>query len=1019
MALQKQTIDLSLASRGDQKTDAKTLSPGTPNSVKNAQFTKRNRIDKRNGYDALNVTSIAGTLKEVTATENHLLVRDENTVYAYSDEDDDFQARGRYDPVNVSINSIDESRFYIYADCVHISGITYYQALSFDSDNSGNKFATMYSTVIDESTNEILRRVSSTDAVNNANITGGGCKLLEFSGAPYYFYNHGFSKTINVKKASTTPPYTLGNPVQVSNDIESIGTTIGRSITWDIMDYLSTRIVLAYPDDTTPTDLHLKYLNATPVVIGDAPYIASTIAMGVTPTQVTLSMSSGGSKFFIFIGSGNDITLSRYIIVNSDNTIHAASTNPGLAPGANMEDDTSGGFVMHPHQHNGKDGVLVFASCLSADAVLFGAQGYGTAWAHIAEDGAVTSFQPIAGIRVISRPHLYDGAYRYVFYRDEPNDSSYYYGSFEGEGTTKRPNISAQIYFGRAPDRDSFFAPIQANFNVTQITTDSFRIPLLTRDSFSSKVGISSALSAFNSTGMLKSVPYGKSMLIAGSQPHSFDGQYLRELGFFHRPIIYRMINGGGSGSVTALGTYSVVGVFEYTDRNGFLHRSAPSDAITFTLTAGTSLGVNGSNYNFTNIDSSGTFGICRIVLYRTEEGPGEIFYRDAHEDTTADSIASPNKALSSIGGNIFQQTLVISDAVLTTQEILYTDSGELTPSPIPPCKYVSSWGGRLWLGGSATDESIFFSKLNQTNIFPEFTQALEISTQSLSGETTGIAGYTDKLILSKRGRLFYTYGQGPDNLGGGGSFAIFEEIPGVGGAIDGKSMHVNSSGLHFQSDKGVFVLDGGLNTVHFGSAYEDETNGNDILKTLSPVDSETMRYVMSSGVLSYNTFFNTWSLDTSTELVPIDAAIYNNAFCVLTATKLLRENRTTWQDDSTDYDIEIQTGWITFSKLAGFQRLYRLFVVMDNHSAYNGKVSLAYDYGDYVDEVSFTESADPRIELYPTIQKCQAFRIKFEASTASGTGQGIDLNFISISVGVKRGLPKVASGQKSGVTTI
>ena len=51
MALQKQTVTLNLSTGGDQKTDPKTLSPGTPTKVENAQFLKANRVDKRAGYD--------------------------------------------------------------------------------------------------------------------------------------------------------------------------------------------------------------------------------------------------------------------------------------------------------------------------------------------------------------------------------------------------------------------------------------------------------------------------------------------------------------------------------------------------------------------------------------------------------------------------------------------------------------------------------------------------------------------------------------------------------------------------------------------------------------------------------------------------------------------------------------------------------------------------------------------------------------------------------------------------------
>jgi hypothetical protein len=408
-----------------------------------------------------------------------------------------------------------------------------------------------------------------------------------------------------------------------------------------------------------------------------------------------------------------------------------------------------------------------------------------------------------------------------------------------------------------------------------------------------------------------------------------------------------------------------------------------------------------------------------RLIPYRTE-ADGSILFRDDYTDTGSGST-KPNPIM--LENKIDQQavaiTLTYNDATLTTQAALYTTGGETPPSPIPPVKYLTSWNGRIWAGGSSRDEAVYFTKLNQTNLMPEFSELFSIAVQDKPGRTTGLIGFTDKMFLAKRGRLFYAYGAGPDRTGEGGTFSPFEEIPGVSGAVNGKSMVINGKGINYKSDKGVYTMGPGLETIYSGAAYEDEVD-EDILVAITPTDTDTLRFVTPTGILTYNEFFNAWSKDSSASLVPTDATLYNNKFHVLTDTELLRENLNKWTDGNTSYDMLVETGWISFSGLAGFQRFYKLFMVMDNLTPYDVKVSLAYDYGDYESETTFTGVTDSRIIVYPTKQKCEAFRFKIEATGTSGTEQSLNLNFVAVEAGIKSGLPKqLPVAQRIGVTTI
>jgi hypothetical protein len=416
-------------------------------------------------------------------------------------------------------------------------------------------------------------------------------------------------------------------------------------------------------------------------------------------------------------------------------------------------------------------------------------------------------------------------------------------------------------------------------------------------------------------------------------------------------------------------------------------------------------------------MDEEGRY-LVKIIPYRTTVD-GSIYYRDDYFQATPSRGAVPY-IHNNVTGETRTITITRGDIELSKQAVLtFIPLGEIAPTPIPPIKYLNVWGSRIWAGGSARDEAIYFSKLNQTNLMPEFSELFSIAVQDKPGRTTGLVGLSDKIIMSKRGRIFYSYGSGPDNTGAGGGFAEFEEIPSVTGAVNGKSMLVNRDGLNYKSDKGIYTLTPGLTTQYTGANYEDQAD-TEILKAIAPLDSETVRYLTATDIISYNNFFGAWSVDSSSKLIPLDATIHANKFYVLTADSVLRENKSAWKDGEDSYDMSIETGWISLANVTGFQRFYKLYMVMDNLSPYTVTVSLAYDYGDYVDSTTFTDTTDSRIIIYPSKQKCTAFRLKIEVAPNGSTEQALNINYVGIVAGIKKGLPKqLPVSQRIGVTTI
>ena len=951
--------------------------------------------------------AVGEDLQGLVGSEEHMLLLADQKVFSYSDTLDSLVEIGPHRPAEITLDAINEDgRPLQSTDCAHLDGITYYSHTEITTDPVD---AFMAITAVDEVTGE---RIYGPLDIGYDEIST--IRLLIFKGVLYAFYSS--TSTYNTAGNLYGRVITstgLGAEVLMRSDVWQNLPFPGGNF-WDILNYADDRLVLAYP--TSLTGLAFRHFDED-LIEYVSPVYTSVVA---DVYYIRLGMSSSGDRYFaIFGGGAGGANIAQYIILDLAGTVHQSVISVGADASPQLANVGAKAVVVTPQELGGVDGVRCYLQQRSNNFNSFeeGFGGGSTSW-HLANDGTLTVStrdKEGFGYEVISNGYEFGGNVYYLLYRGAPNDTSYFIGSWEGDNLI----ITAQVLYGRAPGGGSNYRPFFFNNNFTEISPGVARVSVITKDSLTTVTGVASIKVDFTSKDTFSSEPYGKSLLIAGTNLHSFCGNYFRELGFFHIPRTPILVQAASGGQIPA-GDFGVVVAYEFTDRNGYLHRSAPSPAATVTIASGTANKITADVecYNITNLSAEDT--LVALITYRTLAG-GSIFYRDTYYDVTDGGAqsANPDNQKNFTTAEINEVVMTRSDEELGAQATLYTTSGEIPPSPIPPVKYLTTWGSRIWAAGSARDEAIYFSKINQINLIPEFSEGFSISVQDKPGRSTGIKGLTDKIVLSKRGRLFFSYGDGPNILGEAGSFANFEEIPGVSGAISGRSMVVNSAGINYRSDNGVYTLTPGLETEFSGAPYEDAVD-EEILAAITPIDSETLRFITATGILSYNNFFNAWSKDSSAFLVPVDAALYNNRFHVLTATNLLRENLNKWTDGETSYDILVETGWISFSGLAGFQRFYKLFIVMDNLTPYNVKVSLAYDYGDYESETTYADVTDSRIIIYPSKQKCEAFRFKIEATGVSGTEQSLNINFVAVEAGVKQGLPKqLPVAQRIGVTTI
>jgi hypothetical protein len=1039
MALEKQLIPLNIAVAANQKVDSNTLQPGTPSTVNNIRYRKANRIDKRTGYSTLTMTDIDSNsitgCEGIIGTDNNLLLYASDTVYSYVENADKWKSIGTYINCETSISSINEDSDPIFLnDSETLGGYTYY-VYSIEKDTNGSA-TDIYLIVVDAETNQIYSGPTwvNDSAISSAAapIANSDIKFLKFNGGLYLFYSEENSSIIYGRRVG--PAYT--NFLDTESDlINDYYVPTGYFINhFAVLNWSDTRIVIAYPEENDPSKetINIRYFDSTLTELTGS-YALRQITSILCAQFVQLIESSSGDKFFVI---GCDTVSSpgvhdefEYAIIDEDGSLDTGVTAITMNTGSPFSTSNTCRFLMGtPETYNSKTGVRVHVVLNHNSINQFDQSTYQL---HLANDGTLSDyynggstanqdFMTLWDLNPITREITYNSRVYQVFQRCVNNDSCYYLITF----INYRPYVVSQFLYGRVLDVDSFSPCRRADRNLYAVSSGVLEFSAISKDSATEVTGLIKVRFDMTKTDLFNGIPYGRSIIIAGTNLHTFDGHYIRELGFFHRPKAPTLAQGSYGAAAIADGTYSVLFVFEYSDRNGLLHRSSPSDAASITISSGSGqakITCTISTYCITNLltNSDITDGLVKIIPYRTSDG-GSIYYREAYFDNYVASLQDPAAYTNDPFSHTITIDLYASDTVLEAQAVLYTDSGEIPPAPIPPVKYITTWNKRIICAGTSRDENVFYSKINQTNLIPEFTETLSIGIQELSGKTTGIIGFADKLILSKRGRFYYSYGEGPDNTGQGGDFALFEQILGVSGAVNGPSMAINKEGLYYKSDKGVFILSGGLSTEHIGALYEDIAT-EAVIKTVSPITSETIRILINSGIIEHDTFFGTWSLQTG--LTPLDATIYDNTFYLLADDDVVyKEDKTVFKDGSASYAMLIETGWISLASILGYQRLYKIIFKATYKSIHTLRVSIAYDYNEtYIDSVDL-DPADAidndtyRFIIYVRQQKCQSFRLKFQeiiTDGTAGTHESLEFNFVGVQVGIKRGLPKLKDAQK------
>lgn len=543
---------------------------------------------------------------------------------------------------------------------------------------------------------------------------------------------------------------------------------------------------------------------------------------------------------------------------------------------------------------------------------------------------------------------------------------------------------------------------------------------------FDTLFGVTSSVITFAAANPSQTTFIADELHLANGIVHVYDGVQVVEHGFYLYPenISYTTSSTGG---VLSNGIYQYVALYSWTDNKGFRHLSSPSVAITATLGGGTStqaVVITVPTLRLTNKSN------VVVDLYRTEAG-GTIFYKVTSvntpyfNDTSVDSIVINDNA--------------VNDTQLISRETLYTTGGVLENIIPPQASAIESFKNRIFLAGLENPNRLQYSKIRIEGAPVEFNDTLYRDIIPFGGDIVSLKSMDDKLVIFKERAIFYMSGDGPNNLGQQDTFTEAELISSDAGCKNKNSICLTPMGLFFQSAKGIYLLNRSLQLEYKGAAVEKYNN----LEITSAKTVETKNLIIFTTVegtsIVYNYFLNQWS--TFTNMPATDAENINNLYYYLRTDGTVLVEDSGFSNDGTNIPIKVETPWLNFANVQGFQRIYRMLILGEFKSPHKLKVSVAYDFkdsvaqeviidtADFIDSLAYGEySPYGEEELYGSDgnlmqirinfqrQKCQTIKITIEDITVD-KGESLTLSNLIFLVGAKNNTTTVNNSNRYAIT--
>ena len=514
-------------------------------------------------------------------------------------------------------------------------------------------------------------------------------------------------------------------------------------------------------------------------------------------------------------------------------------------------------------------------------------------------------------------------------------------------------------------------------------------------------VGVSLlATGTFYDLEVLGSCSTGKLAMFAASVPFVFDGATLFSGGFQNAPSLKFNASSGASG--IDAGTYQYTAVFEYVDASGKRWLSGSGVPITVTL-AGAKGQVDINVYAPLQADRMRS---CSVLLYRTEAS-GVVFYL-----AKVAAVTYP--------GGVVTVSDTTTNASLIGQPVVYTTGGVLDNEPWPGCRHIIRHQDRFWFVGLDDPYLLQYTDEEDEQYAPATNQYYQVRVPSTLGVICTAASVGDRLlILCERGAWVLS-GEGLDRTGQNSTFQPLMQFPTVAGAVKHRApcALMTREGVWYRSGEGIRCIGPDFQMVvdeqgrPLGS--DVDTYASDLRAIIQHPTNGRVQFSCSADVLVWDQAFRQWSrfagvLERGATV--LGSTVYGASFIAVHTHGGTSRN-------GSGFSMVIDTGWLKFAGVQGFQRLQQALLLGTNPGTTSETTLLevAYDYSDsFATEATYSVPDAPgpvQSRWLLARQKCTAARFRF--TTAASTNQ-IAYSDLAFVVGLKRGGSKLPAAQSVG----
>lgn len=975
MPLEKQVVSLTLDKGMDTKTDSKQQVPGSLELLENGRFTEPGKIQKRPGSTGLG-QGIVGSSSSISSGTGTTAFLDELLI-------DSGTELYSYSDGNDAWSD-KGPLFNIALDASNVIKNTYQQTSQDSCYHSSGLQCFVWEDSSGGSRYSIIDYATKLQLVTNRIIVSDATKPKCYALGNYIVILYHDTSESHLKKMAipvATPTATGIISDLVSDPVNNV---------YDAQ-VISERLFFTY--NNTGGALSTGYLNAF-LSISSIKTIAANVA-----TCVAVFGDSVG-RVWIAMWNG---TVTRYAIYDySLNVVHAIATIETIA---NVKNIT---------------GVVIGTTAtIFYDITAALPYNYNIRKVTVTVSGTVGT--PAVFIRSLS---LGSKAFSY-------NSIAYVIGSY---ASTYQPtyfllNGSAQVVSKLAPLSGGGIAAKVVIPQVNAIDRDSFQIAYLQKNTTTavegvivSQSGIMQMTIDFDNTGLISS-ELASNLHLGGGFMSMYDSATLTEHGFHIFPEVPTLAQ-SATGSI-ANGVYQYVVVYEWMDNFGNIHRSAPSIPATITTT-----GSNGTvTVTIPTLRVTSKSDVS-LVVYRTEAA-GTVFYR-------VSSLISPTFNSTTADTVNFVDTS--ADASIIGNNQLYTTGGEVENISVPATEIFFNFKNRIIAVPTENRSQWWYSKAVVPGFPVEFSDLFVNNMDQYGGEMRAGGVLDDKIVFFKENTKFYVYGSGPAPSGANNDFSNPERITGDTGCINQRSIVSTPAGLMYQSPKGIYLLERSLVDKYIGSPVESITQVSNATSATLMADVNQVRFTMDNGQsIVYDYFVNQWSIDTG--LRAEDATLWRGTTYAMVRSdgQVIIEDASVFTDVGRFIRLKLKTSWISFAKVQGFKRVWKMLILGEYISPHQLIVSIAQNFIDppfqqtYIngdlstgvygestpygaDDVYGGDWPLYQFRLFLSRQKCESIQITIEdAQEAAEYGRGYSISNLAFEVGVKKGADKLPAAVSYG----